>query len=369
MTTTVSEDTSHPFVRAIADADISKESKKQYLRSLDTLRKLTGGTFEDIVRSPRAVYARISKAYDNNHTRKALVTSVKALFRHVDGLKDAAPDAFRAWHERYATLDHAIMDKVMNLEMSEREKTNWVPWDDVLRQERRLAEEEYGSFDHLVLAMYSLIEPLRQDFGNMRIFQAPPANPATYDKINYVIMKRDAETGGVYGTIVLNKFKTARKYKSLERSIPERLAKVICASLRKHPRDYLFIDERGMPYVKKNSYTKFSNRTLQRIFGKHVTVSTLRHSFISSIDFNSSTPRELFEASKNMAHSIAMQQLYRRRPGTDAPSPAGAGTTPAVSSSVPPRHTVVKIGADDVPCQKASTMQEMRDAKILTIRL
>jgi hypothetical protein len=351
---TTAEGSMHPFVQAIADADISKESKRQYLRSLETLKRMTGGSFEEIVRSPKTVYARIEKDYENNHTRKALVNSVKALFRHVGGLKDAAPNAFETWHKKYTELERVIADKEMSMELTNREKEAWVPWADVVHREQQLATEDFGSFDHLLLAMYCLIEPLRQDFGNVRIFRASPAYPQTYEKHNYMVIQPTS------GELVLNKYKTSRKYKTLLRPIPEGLLRIIHASLRTCPREYLFIDDRGLPYVKKNSYTKYSNRILQKLFGKRVTVSTLRHSYISSIDFNASTPRDLFQASRNMGHSIATQQLYRRKP-----------ESPAIPSTPPPPPPTNSGGGDIVVTKEGGegkkAVHSSRDSRFVTI--
>ena len=176
---------------------------------------------------------------------------------------------------------------------------------------------------------------LRQDFGNIRVLRGRPAIPKAYEQHNYIVILPN----GSDGELTLNKYKTSSKYKTLTRQIPDKLIRVILASLRKQPRDYLFVDDRGLPYTKKNSYTKYSNRILQKIFNKRVTVSTLRHSFISSIDFNASTPRDLFEKSRNMAHSIAMQQLYRKKP--DCPS------TNVVIEKQVPDIVVVKEGGEE----------------------
>jgi hypothetical protein len=67
--------------------------------------------------------------------------------------------------------------------------------------------------------------------------------------------------------------------------------------------------------MKKNSFTKWTNRSLARIFeGKRVTVNTLRHSYISNLDFNAKTPGDLMRSAKMMGHSVNQQQLYRRLP-------------------------------------------------------
>ncbi|NBS69140.1 hypothetical protein EBT31_09535 [bacterium] len=98
--------------------------------------------------------------------------------------------------------------------------------------------------------------------------------------------------------------------------------RIIHESLRQNPRKFLFVQDNGEPYRRRNSFTKFSNRVLERIFGRNFTVSMIRHSFISEgIDFNKSPPGQLFDIAKNMHHSVAMQQLYRRHVDSDVPPP------------------------------------------------
>lgn len=301
---------------AIIEAEtLSDSSKTQYLEKLTTLSKLVGKPLDYILDNPHRVRAIIERRYQCALTQRAFVAAVKAVFHYNPHLKESKADKYDQYTEFQNQMSQAVTDRYMAAEPSDKERQNWVPWNEVLARERELAASEFGSYDHLLLAMYCLIEPLRQDYGALRILiEREPHEGATG---NYLVLTRDASAG----KLVLNTYKTAKKYGRYERALPENLLAIIKANLLANPRAYLFVDENGEPYRKSNSFTQFSNRTLKRLFKKNFTVSLMRHSHISNIDFNASTPGELFQKSRNMAHSISTQQLYRRRVEPAPPAP------------------------------------------------
>lgn len=314
----------------IAATTLSDSSKTQYLEKLATITKLTGQPLEWVIDHPHEVHLAISKQYSSPLTQRAVIAAIKAVFHYNPEIRAAKAAAYTQFTEYQSVASQAITERYMAAEPSEKERTNWVPWPDVVAKERQLATTEYASSDHLLLAMYSLIEPLRQDYGALRIIvdRLPPTDATT--TTNFLAIARD----GSWGKLVLHEYKTFKKYGAYTRDLPPELLRIIKASLIAKPRAYLFVDDSGKPYKLSNSFTQFSNRTLKRIFGKKFTVSLMRHSHISNIDFNASTPGDLFQKSKNMAHSIGMQQLYRRK--VEPPQP--------VSPTVSPQQNTITHG-------------------------
>lgn len=305
-----------PYVDGIIAAEnLSESSKTQYLEKLATLTKVVGKPVDWIINNPHQVMAIVSKRYSCPLTQRAFVAAVKAVFHYNEDLKVSKAEEYQKYTDYQNQLSQAVTDRYMAAQPSDKERRNWVPWQDILEKEHHMACTEFGSHDHLLLAMYCLIEPLRQDYGALRILvdRVPPPEA----RGNYLAIASD----GLWGKLVLNRYKTAKKYGTFERDLPPKLLTIIRENLVAYPRAYLFVDENGAPYKKSNSFTQFSNRTLKRLFGKNLTVSLMRHSHISSIDFNASTPGQLFEKSKNMAHSISMQQLYRRKVEPMPPEP------------------------------------------------
>ena len=309
--------------------NLTESSKAQYLEKLSTVTKLTGQPLEWVLDHPDEVHVVIAKHYPSTLTQRAIISAIKSVFHYNDHIRASKPTQYNRYTEYQTLASQAITERYMAGQPSDRERKNWVPWSDVLAKERLLSATEYASTDHLLLAMYCLIEPLRQDYGALRIMVDRVPSPEATG--NYLAIARD----GSWGKIFLTSYKTAKKYGTYSRDLPTPLLQVIKASLIATPRAYLFVDEKGKAYKLTNSFTQFSNRTLKRIFGKAFTVSMMRHSHISATDFNASTPGDLFTKSKNMAHSIGMQQLYRRTveplppppPQPRSPSP----TIPAIT--------------------------------------
>lgn len=286
---------------------LSDNTKGQYVERLTTLSKAMSKPVEWFVNHPKEVAEFVQAKYACPLTQRSFIVAIKALFHHNPELKLTHAKQFNAFGLYQNAMSQEVHERYMNAEPSEKERQNWVSWPQVLAKERELAATEYGSTNHLLLAMYCLIEPLRQDYGAIRILV--DKRPAPYSKSNYLVISPDASTG----TLILNEYKTAKSYGAFERALPSNLMGIIRQSLLKQPRAYLFVDESGDAYSSKNSYAKFSNRVLRKLFGKSFTVSMMRHSHISNIDFNASTPGQLMQTSRNMTHSLAMQQMYRRK--------------------------------------------------------
>lgn len=325
----------HPYFQAIKNADIANNSKRLYIRHLINITKLTGRTLEELLQRPRSSYAIISEKYPNVQTRRSMLISIKSMFKHVPELQCKHPKAYKKWHKLFKELDVQVTNRIMAAEPTERERANWVRWADVVAKERELAQSEYGGQDHLLLAMYVLIEPGRQEYNALAILDKKPSD---ITRGNFIILPPNQELPAI---MVLNDYKTAKTYSTYQRELPPALTAVIRESLRQRPRKFLFTQDDGSPYLKRNSFSKYSNRTLERLFGKKFTVGLMRHSYISEgIDFTHSLPGQLFDAAKHMHHSIAQQQLYRRRvPSEEKPTIVLSQDTRAS----PPVHAVKKL--------------------------
>jgi len=332
--------------------DLSDKTKHTYLSYLTMLQKdlvkhgYNRTDVEWIVTHPKDVIKLIFSVYPNVHTKHSMVTMIKTMFRLAGDLKERRPDDFKAWGDVVTSLSQEKKEQGLSGQMTAKEEERWVDWKDVLAKEKHLAQTEYGSFDHLMLAMYCLIPPLRQNFGNVKIYQAMPSTDGI--KENLLVI---TPTGK--GTLVLMDYKTSKKYGNFVKELPDDLVRVIQASLKANPRTHLFMKYDGEPYVLQNSFTWISNRTFKKLFGKPVTVSILRHSCISATDFNASTPQELFDKAKSMTHSLGMQQMYRKRappPKTeiivekidDSPSTPSTSRTPVAPPPQKKKHRIQK---------------------------
>jgi len=291
----------------ISGAELSDQTKKFYVGQIERLLEETQKPIEWILSHPDETIEALGNTDYSLSTKRNRVSSICALFKYWgEASGDLSPEREK-WCAAQKAMNKQSMDRVLEGVPTEREIVNWVPWNKVLDMERFMRKSEFASQRHLLLAMYTHMEPMRSDFGNVTIHQSQPPDQCTANE-NWIFLSSVPHQS----TICLNQYKTHNKYGRFTRTVPESLVMIIRKSLIKNPRSHLFVSRDNQPYTKSNSFTKYANRTLYQIFGKHMSISLLRHSFISAIDFNKSTPGDLMSVSKNMMHSLSMQQMYRR---------------------------------------------------------
>jgi hypothetical protein len=163
-----------------------------------------------------------------------------------------------------------------------------------------------GSLERLLLSLYSFIPPVRADYYEMRI--NPPKSTIDAAKTNFIILTTSPATS----FIVINDFKTAAKYKEIKHTIPTPLHSEIIASLTQKPRNYIFTmpSDNSKPFD-RNGFSKWANAKLTAIFQVPMTLTTLRHLYISTIDFNTTRGKELEQIGNAMGHSMSMQKGYQ----------------------------------------------------------
>ncbi len=352
----------HPYLQRIKDnPDLSDKSKSVYISQLKRLETVTGRSLQDMMRKPNSTYARITAQYTNPRSLRTMIVAIKSLFKHNPSLRCDFPEAWDKWHAKFKSVDAVVTDEVMRGEPTQAERENWVRWADVVAKEQELSRKEYASDDHLLLAMYTLIEPARQDYAEVAILSRPPADD---DEGNYIILPSSRHAAA---TLVLNKYKTAKTYSTYTRALPEALTRIIRTSLKRTPRHWLFTTRDGSAHTKA-SFIKYSNSVLYRLFDRRFTVRMMRHSYISEgIDFARSAPGDLFEAAKHMHHSVAQQQLYRRKVEPDSVSVVMHDSEPSTSSyqisRYSDRHADVEEVSSAPPTKRPKTPKKTSKQK------
>lgn len=156
-----------------------------------------------------------------------------------------------------------------------------------------------------------MLPPARADFNKVKIFNnTPPTSEQVKEYPNHLIITSKP----TYNMkLVYNEFKTkSRKLQVYEKHLPDNLIQVIKNSLKQNPREFLIVSEKtNEPYHKPNSFTQHVKRVLYKVFNKTMSINTLRHSFVNSVDMNTITPQEKEQLAKEMMHSPEMFDRYR----------------------------------------------------------
>lgn len=290
-----------------ATASLSDRSKQHYTRMINLwtakLDKPLDHILSHATESINTLFLKIPEL----QTQKAYISAMMALFKYQPELKRAHQKSHGKWVEYAIKINDQVAERYANGAATQRQEQAYIPWQEVLRKLDELSTTEYASKRHLLLAMYVLEEPKRQDYGNVQFIMdsSPLSTPTIPPTQNCIRLTKDGR-----GTLVLANYKTQKKYGTLEFLLKPELMRIILTNLRAHPRKYLFESQKNTPYS-DDAFIKFTSRTLHSLFApKPVTVTTLRHSLIKYMYEKGMTHKEREELSKRMCHGIAMQSAY-----------------------------------------------------------
>jgi len=297
---------SSDLLKAITDAELSNVSKRVYVERLRSMVAEFKTNIYWIITHPEEVLKWILKKSDVLSTQKSYIIAVLAIFKHNEGLKTQFDKDYKEWFAKFSEIDEAITQRYKTNEPTERQLNAYVAFSDIVKKRDSLEE---GSMDKLLLSFYTYIRPLRADFNAIRIYKEDekvPDSDAKDKEANYIVFESPTKV-----SLILHEFKTQRSHSDFTKELPDELVKELKSSLKKCPREWLFVDKFGKPYRATNSYTRWANRTFQKLFEKPLTITLIRHSYISSLDQNALTTLEKEAIAKEMAHSRGMQELYR----------------------------------------------------------
>lgn len=283
-------------------ASLSDKSKEVYVTRLRVLADICGHDVDWVIdHCPRMMKLIEHKSVE---TRKAFAGTILALFKYTAGLKDKKPKTYQCWLTHFKAVREIAQAKYDNIQPSKRQLEAYVAWGDIISARDKLDRD---SDTYLWIAMYTMIPPARADFNKLRIFKREPSSTEVEEHPNYLLCK-DATM-----RLVLNSFKTRGKAIPIyDNELPADLQAIIKKSLASKPRKYLLVSPRtGQPYEDPHLFAKQFRAMLHRIFNKPVSINTLRHSFVMSLDLNTIKPAEKDAIAAQMMHSPDTMTRYR----------------------------------------------------------
>lgn len=301
---------------------VAESTANGYIKSLYTLNNKKPFKNLSFLKNVNQI-SDLIKSYAES-TQKALLatlSSVLSMFKDKTGFKKV--------YQQYYDM---MMDKVKESRVSpeskeanqktEKEQKNWVEWSDVDAKKKEL-EDEVKSFvskktldvaqydkllQYVILSLYTDIPPRRNaDYLSLHIVKS--WNDKMPTDRNYLDIANKK--------LIFNIYKTAKKYGKQEQDIPDSLWSSIQSFLKHHPLwkgvakrksepVKFLVQHNGDPITAVNAIT----RVLNKVFGKRVGSSLLRHSYLSG-KYGDSL-EEMKKDSKAMAHSMTEQKNYIR---------------------------------------------------------
>lgn len=261
--------------------------------------------------------------------KKSSLTTVLAYLKYSLSSRD---DLASAWAVYYKRVNDDVRELELSNEGTLRQQRNMIEWNDVLKVRERLAKDAYNSDDHLILAMYTYLAPRRQaDYACMRVYLQPTDVPTVWTS------RSEKKPAAAHNHIHLGSAKYESPYiyicdsKSskfmdpyFSKEIPTELIKLIrlrVSSRRISPSTspppasypvYMFVTEMTTPFCNVNSFTKFCNRALKRIFdNEEMSLNVLRHSFATyASQLPNLTMRQRTAIATSMGHSVTKSLEY-----------------------------------------------------------
>lgn len=281
----------------IKNADLSSVTKRTYLERLRYMIQEIKTDLYDILTHPKIYLEWIHQHSSSLQTQKSYISAILAVFKHTHDMKKNEQKHYYEWYQGFKQVHEEIDKRYKTNEPSDKQKDAYVNFEEIIKKRNELKK---GSKERLLLALYTYLPPLRSDFNEVYIYTKAPEK---IEHDNYIML---------YNTplLILNEYKTVRKKDIFQKELPEELVTEIKENLKEDPREWLFMDRNEQPY-RVNSYNRWVNRTLKKLFNKPLTISLIRHSYINSLDFNKLSVIEKENIAKDMAHTVNTQDRYR----------------------------------------------------------
>lgn len=183
--------------------------------------------------------------------------------------------------------------------LSDKQDEKYLAWSELVDVQKKLADmvnkNKMQWREYLVVSLYTLINPVRADFGDMKVVRK--FEPST----NQLVL------GDARPYFVFSDYKTAKTYGDVRIEVPDELCEVIndwFEFLGQEP--YYLLDQE---YSGK-TLSNYIRRVFEKHTGKAVGINLLRHARISS---ELSTPKTILEKrnmASSMLHSKERQEKY-----------------------------------------------------------
>lgn len=273
-------------------ADSSLENYRNRLKTLLTLApkgKTPNEALKYILKHSKSVYAKLNEMYPGKPTTVAnYITVITKVFSSNPEFIEKYGISYSKWKKYLLECRSTQNNKYKENMASDRQKDRVVLLRDIQAKYDELKggdlKKRGDNMAFVLLSMFKNIAPKRADLGNVRVFIGVQKDDLSDDELrgmNYIVIGRSSEEESY---LQINKFKTA---KHIPHGIHEKLNEEVVGDLKRslemYPREYLFVDNKGRPYLKNNSYSKFVIRTFGKLFGKEMGVSIWRHVWVSTV--------------------------------------------------------------------------------------
>lgn len=285
-------------------ASFAEDTKKQYNRCIERWLETIGhkATIMTIVNNPEVSLNHLRRSETIKNTPENHRHFIGAIVAYVNYEMSSHKNykiLFQTWKQLMNENDSPMIARRFTGEPTERQKDKMIDWNTVCKVRDGL---ELSSVK-ILLAMYSYIPPQRGgDFHDCKVYMTDPKTT----EHNYLVLEKGKEC------LVMNEYKTEKSYGQNRIRLVEPLIKLLMEYWTKYnnPQNVLFLkSEKEEPYDRKQ-FSAWARRRLTEVFGKPMTLTAIRHSFISAEDFNKPII-EIKNSASAMSHSVGQHLGYK----------------------------------------------------------
>ena len=306
------------FFYAKLDTIANANTKKAYKSQLNGLlakiesetRQSTDKPYKKLVlhvmTNPEIYAPMFEKFYPMITTRKNMFGLVLVMFKYAD-LKSEYNRRYEAWKKIHEECTERVLAVIKTNEPSEKQQRKYLSYEEMEKGVQRLAKDNPHSTlkkskQFCLIAMYTRIMPKRSDFGDIKIYSKDRDD----NENNYLVLDPKGRS-----FFVFNKRNKTRMKKQLVERIDDDLRDIFVKSVKKHPREYLFIGKERRPYDRR-TFSQFVIQTFKDVFDKDTGVSMIRHMYdTEKVNRQRMSQAELDHIAEHMGHSNRQQGMER----------------------------------------------------------
>ena len=273
----------------------------------------------------KSILGKIKKLSNVNIQRNLIGTGLVALGILADKKNQDI------WIKYLKELNQQKAELMKSGELTAKQKSAWIDWKSIVKLRKmvnrrvnltKLYDRPFNRKDFLVLQRLLILSLLtmlpgiaRLDYATIRIISKKKFDQlANQTAENYLVTGRQQK-------IIFQKYKTFKTYGVVNIPIAK-YSRPLQRLLQRHVRylrenfpenDCLFLNQ-NLTCMSRNSLTKFLQRLFKEFFKKNVSVTMLRHIFLTN-KYDKKQLEEQAETSKFMMHSPSMMKDYvKKRP-------------------------------------------------------
>tara|TARA_R110002096_G_scaffold139581_2_gene294080 strand:+ start:1391 stop:2350 length:960 start_codon:yes stop_codon:yes gene_type:complete len=297
-----------------ARPNIKDNSVKMYVSNLEKLKKLFNSDNYDFLKDEKKVLDKLSNLSDN--TIRNYLNAVLIYLMAVNSKGDL-DDEVKVYTELRDDLNKKYEDNQASGNISEKQKANFVDINEIykmietmgkeIKDKKIKKKEDLTAKDKTLLMVYIIFNiyvrlPMRNDIAGMEAISKRQYNKLSETEKkekNFLVVEKNKMT------MILNKYKTSKKYEENKIDIPKDLEKLLRLYIRINGMGVLFTTSTGNP-LSRNALSQLLIKTTKKYMDKSISTTMLRKIYLSSK--YSDVKDEMAKDAKVMGHSVDTQQ-------------------------------------------------------------